>query len=75
MYEGYPAEITRMWNDLPPNLSYVNAVYERNDHKIVFFIGKYTQKYFITFFLFRQFLLHKSKPLHINIPYEVNERQ
>ncbi|KAF2899798.1 hypothetical protein ILUMI_06396 [Ignelater luminosus] len=37
---GYPAEITRMWRDLPRNLTHVDAVYERPDNKIVFFIGK-----------------------------------
>ncbi|XP_060814551.1 matrix metalloproteinase-2 isoform X2 [Bombus pascuorum] len=39
LYEGYPAEITRLFN-LPENIDHVDAVYERPDKKIVFFIGK-----------------------------------
>ncbi|EFA09264.2 matrix metalloproteinase-2 [Tribolium castaneum] len=35
---GYPAEIRRLWRDLPPNFTHVDAVYERPDNKIVFFI-------------------------------------
>lgn len=41
LYPNYPAEITRMWNGLPMDLTHVDAVYERLDNKIVFFIGKY----------------------------------
>lgn len=40
LYEGYPAEITRLFN-LPEGIDHVDAVYERLDKKIVFFIGKY----------------------------------
>jgi hypothetical protein len=29
-----------MWNDLPENYTHIDAVYERGDKKIVFFIGK-----------------------------------
>lgn len=29
-----------MWNNLPANFTHVDAVYERPDSKIVFFIGK-----------------------------------
>ncbi|XP_011164510.2 matrix metalloproteinase-2 isoform X2 [Solenopsis invicta] len=39
IYEGYPAEITRLFN-LPPDIDHVDAVYERPDKKIVFFIGR-----------------------------------
>lgn len=41
---NYPVEIIRMWNGLPKNLSRVDAVYERPDNKIVFFIGN---QYFV----------------------------
>ncbi|XP_034189072.2 matrix metalloproteinase-2 [Osmia lignaria lignaria] len=43
LYEGYPAEITRLFN-LSENIDHVDAVYERPDKKIVFFIGK---KYYV----------------------------
>ncbi|XP_011864181.1 PREDICTED: matrix metalloproteinase-14-like isoform X2 [Vollenhovia emeryi] len=39
IYEGYPAEITRLFN-LPSDIDHVDAVYERPDKKIVFFIGR-----------------------------------
>ncbi|XP_043260687.1 matrix metalloproteinase-2 isoform X1 [Colletes gigas] len=39
LYEGYPAEITRLFN-LSEDIDHVDAVYERPDKKIVFFIGK-----------------------------------
>lgn len=39
-FEGYPIEITRMWSMLPKDLSHVDAVYERPDKKIAFFIGR-----------------------------------
>jgi hypothetical protein len=29
-----------MWNDLPSNYTHIDAVYERGDKKIVFFIGE-----------------------------------
>ncbi|KAK0080838.1 hypothetical protein PV325_013239 [Microctonus aethiopoides] len=38
-YEGYPVEITRLFN-LPENIDHVDAVYERLDRKIVVFIGR-----------------------------------
>ncbi|PSN44382.1 hypothetical protein C0J52_10927 [Blattella germanica] len=44
LYAGYPAETHRMWNDLPKNYTHIDAVYERGDKKIVFFIGK---KYYL----------------------------
>ncbi|XP_076246166.1 matrix metalloproteinase 2 [Calliopsis andreniformis] len=43
LYEGYPAEITRLFN-LPEDIDHVDAVYERPNKKIVFFIGK---KYYV----------------------------
>ncbi|KAJ2949188.1 hypothetical protein O0L34_g6131 [Tuta absoluta] len=39
-YPGYPIEITRMWPQLPKDLTHVDAVYERPDKKIAFFVGK-----------------------------------
>ncbi|XP_014488662.1 PREDICTED: matrix metalloproteinase-2 [Dinoponera quadriceps] len=39
IYEGYPAEIVRLFN-LPLDIDHVDAVYERPDKKIVFFIGR-----------------------------------
>ncbi|XP_049826441.1 matrix metalloproteinase-2-like isoform X2 [Aethina tumida] len=37
---GYPALIHRLWNSIPKDLDHVDAVYERHDGKIVFFIGR-----------------------------------
>lgn len=37
---GYPADISRMWKDLPRNVTHIDAVYERPDNKMVFFIGR-----------------------------------
>lgn len=56
-YSGYPIEISRMWSELPKNLTHVDAVYERPDRKIAFFIGKFLKKY-ITRCLF--FLFYKT---------------
>ncbi|XP_076282359.1 matrix metalloproteinase 2 isoform X3 [Lasioglossum baleicum] len=39
LYEGYPAEITRLFN-LPEEIDHVDAVYENPEKKIVFFIGR-----------------------------------
>ncbi|GAB1861325.1 Matrix metalloproteinase-2-like [Camponotus japonicus] len=39
IYEGYPAEITRLFN-LPLSIDHVDAVYERPDKKIVFFVDR-----------------------------------
>jgi hypothetical protein len=41
LYSGYPAETHRMWKDLPDNYTHIDAVYERGDKKIVFFIGEF----------------------------------
>lgn len=38
--EGYPVEISLFWFDLPPNFEKIDAVYERPDQKIAFFIGR-----------------------------------
>lgn len=38
---GDPVELTAFWYGLPANVDKVDAVYERQDHKIVFFAGKY----------------------------------
>ncbi|XP_054289089.1 matrix metalloproteinase-2-like [Macrosteles quadrilineatus] len=40
LMEGYPAPITHLWKELPRNLTHVDAVYERLDKKIVFFVGR-----------------------------------
>ncbi|KAF0762537.1 matrix metalloproteinase-2-like, partial [Aphis craccivora] len=40
LYAGYPAQISRLWYNLPENMTQVDAVYERQDGKIVFFIGR-----------------------------------
>lgn len=39
LYPGYPALISRLWYKLPEDMTQVDAVYERQDNKIVFFIG------------------------------------
>ena len=36
-----PVELTAFWYGLPANVDKVDAVYERPDHKIVFFAGPY----------------------------------
>lgn len=41
LYAGYPALISRLWYNLPENMNQVDAVYERQDGKIVFFIGRH----------------------------------
>lgn len=43
MDPSYPAEIIRLFN-LPSDIDHVDAVYERPDKMIVFFIGK---KYYV----------------------------
>jgi hypothetical protein len=39
LYAGYPALTNRLWSDLPENYTQIDAAYERQDKKIVFFIG------------------------------------
>ncbi|XP_065577368.1 matrix metalloproteinase-2-like isoform X2 [Artemia franciscana] len=43
---GFPVEITRFWNEIPHNISHVDAVYERQNPQrhIVMFIG---QNYYV----------------------------
>lgn len=41
LHRGYPALAERLWKDLPSDFKQIDAVYERLDKKIVFFIGKY----------------------------------
>ena len=41
LYEGFPAVVHHFWRKLPENLTHIDDVYERNDGKIVFFVGKY----------------------------------
>ncbi|ODN04391.1 Matrix metalloproteinase-16, partial [Orchesella cincta] len=40
LLKGYPSLITIMWQQLPANISHVDAVYEHNEVEIVFFIGR-----------------------------------
>lgn len=40
LYPGFPVQIERFWPHLPRNFSRIDAVYERFDYKIVFFIGR-----------------------------------
>ncbi|KAK7792928.1 hypothetical protein R5R35_008070 [Gryllus longicercus] len=59
---NYPAEIRRLWHRLPENLTHVDAVYERNDKKIVFFIGK-------MYYTFDANTLESRRPLtHLGLP-------
>lgn len=37
---GYPHEITKMWRELPKDLTHVDSVYENKKRQIVFFIGE-----------------------------------
>lgn len=39
LYTGYPTLISRQWGSLPEDMNQVDAVYERLDGKIVFFVG------------------------------------
>ncbi|XP_017468393.1 PREDICTED: matrix metalloproteinase-2 isoform X2 [Rhagoletis zephyria] len=41
LYEGFPTETRRLWTQLPENYTKIDAVYENQDRKIVFFIGRY----------------------------------
>lgn len=39
LIDGYPAEFSRMWRELAP-YDHIDAVFERQDGKFVFFIGR-----------------------------------
>lgn len=39
LYPEYPIHINRFWYNLPIDMTHVDAVYERQDGKVVFFIG------------------------------------
>lgn len=54
--EGYPAPILHLWRELPQNLTHVDAVYERLDKKIVFFIGNTFEIAFLLFYLCKRHL-------------------
>ena len=38
--EGFPVPINQWWRDLPHDFTHVDAVFEQNDGKILFFIGR-----------------------------------
>ena len=38
---GYPHEITKMWRQLPDELTHIDTAYENKKRQIVFFIGEY----------------------------------
>lgn len=38
--DGFPVPINRWWRDLPHDFTHVDAVFEQNDGKILFFIGR-----------------------------------
>lgn len=40
LHSGYPHEITKMWSELPRDLTHVDSVYENKRRQIVFFIGE-----------------------------------
>lgn len=40
LFDGYPHEINKMWNELPRTLTHVDSVYENKRRQIVFFIGE-----------------------------------
>lgn len=40
LHDGYPHEITKMWSELPRDLTHVDSVYENKKRQIVFFIGE-----------------------------------
>lgn len=40
LMNGYPYEITKMWRELPRDLTHVDTVYENKRQQIVFFIGE-----------------------------------
>ncbi len=40
-FSGDPIELSAFWYGLPPEVERVDAVYERADHRIVFFVGRH----------------------------------
>ena len=44
LFREDPIELSAFWYGLPTDIEHVDAVYERPDHKIIFFVGK---NYFI----------------------------
>lgn len=52
-------KITSMWPELPKDLTRVDAVYERPDRKIAFFVGKQSKYRLRTFYVanLTQFLI------------------
>ncbi|KAL7027224.1 hypothetical protein ACKWTF_005366 [Chironomus riparius] len=40
LLSGYPYEITKMWKDLPHDMTHVDTVYENKRGQIVFFVGQ-----------------------------------
>lgn len=40
LHDGYPHEISKMWSELPRDLTHVDSVYENKRRQIVFFIGE-----------------------------------
>ncbi|CAG9817810.1 unnamed protein product [Phaedon cochleariae] len=64
---NYPALIRRLWQGLPEDLTHVDAVYERFDGRIVFFIGR---KYYV--FANNRVENGYPKPLsHLGLPEQV----
>ncbi|CAH1404556.1 unnamed protein product [Nezara viridula] len=64
VHRGYPALAERLWSELPKDFIAIDAVYERLDKKIVFFIGKY-------YYVFQGNFLDNGypKPLtHLGLP-------
>lgn len=69
LMDGYPALIRRLWHGLPDTLTHVDAVYERNDGRIVFFID---DQYYV--FLDNHVESGYPKPLtHLGIPREIRK--
>jgi hypothetical protein len=40
LHDGYPHEITKMWRELPRDMTHIDSVYENKRRQIVFFIGE-----------------------------------
>jgi len=46
LLKGYPSLITNMWQQLPHNLTHVDAVFEYDEIEILFFIGEHDYQSF-----------------------------